>query len=191
MAKVWKLPPRVKLFEALGAIADGRIGTAGEEGKETLALRDSNAPLPPFSTELSYLVTSSNGTKQYSVRMSIKCLGGPYRIACNDNGSLHQGYLGYPALAVLICWRLLVSPKLSDATLSAAVDALRGIPWKAIAVEHKNNWDVVVDKALERVTAKDPALTAQVNSVVDALHEELKTCCLPKCVRFGSKRGRD
>ena len=41
----WKLPPRIKIFEALGAISDGRIKINGNTAK----------------------VVSSSGNKEYSV----------------------------------------------------------------------------------------------------------------------------
>ena len=73
----WKLPPRAKVFEAFSAVADGRVRLTG----------------PGSAT-----VTSSGGDKTYDVEWSED----GRTIAANDNASYWQGYLGYPALAVLL-----------------------------------------------------------------------------------------
>lgn len=71
----WKMPPRIKIYEALGSIADGRVH----------AISDSEA-----------LVISSDGSRRYHVRM----VGDA--ISSDDNGSVYRGYLGYPAIAFLM-----------------------------------------------------------------------------------------
>ena len=77
MSDVWKTPPLIKVYEALGAVADGRI----EETSESTAT-----------------VSSSSGNKNYDVSIDIS-IGS---IMTNDNGSYWQGYLGYPAIAYLM-----------------------------------------------------------------------------------------
>jgi hypothetical protein len=72
----WKLPPDVKIYEALGAVADGRI-----------ELDDNSAR-----------VRSSSGAKFYDVHYDRKSRS----IMANDNGSYWQGYIGYPAIAYLL-----------------------------------------------------------------------------------------
>lgn len=72
----WKLPPKIKIYEALGAIGDGRIEISGNTGK----------------------VYSSSGHKFYNVEFDPK----QNAIMSNDNGSYWQGYLGYPAIAYLM-----------------------------------------------------------------------------------------
>ena len=72
----WKMPPIVKVYEALGAIGDGRV-----------RIEDSRRAF----------VTSSDAGKTYEVESSAD----PPEIASNDNASYWQGYLGYPAIAVL------------------------------------------------------------------------------------------
>ena len=73
----WKLPPNIKIYEALGAVADGRIEMVGEHEVR---------------------VYSSSRGKFYTVTY------GPERqaIMANDNGSYWQGYLGYPSIAYLM-----------------------------------------------------------------------------------------
>lgn len=72
----WKLPPIIKIYEALGAIADDRIKIEGNIAK----------------------VYSSSGNKYYTVTYDPSSNA----IMCNDNGSFWQGYLGYPAIAYLL-----------------------------------------------------------------------------------------
>jgi hypothetical protein len=73
----WKMPPKAKIYEALSAIADGRVRLKGDEKAE---------------------VVSSDGTKTYLVEWSEDVKG----ITSNDNASYWQGYMGYPILAVLM-----------------------------------------------------------------------------------------
>lgn len=73
--KLWKLPPKIKLYEALGAVADGRI-----------------------ISDYGIKVYSSDRTKSYTVKYDEKSNA----IMTNDNGSYWQGYLGYPAIAYLM-----------------------------------------------------------------------------------------
>ncbi|MHA1505654.1 MAG: hypothetical protein ACTSR0_00470 [Candidatus Asgardarchaeia archaeon] len=77
MSYVWKLPPRVKVMEALGAIADGRI---------------------EFPSENEAKVRSSDLNKTYTVKFDLEKM----EIISNDNGSFYRGYLGYPSIAVLM-----------------------------------------------------------------------------------------
>lgn len=73
---VWLLPPAIKVYEALGAVADGRVQVSGNTGR----------------------VTSSTGNKTYTVTYDPETNG----IMANDNGSFWKGYLGYPAIAYLL-----------------------------------------------------------------------------------------
>ncbi|ABL78315.1 hypothetical protein [Thermofilum pendens] len=72
----WRVPPRVKVLEALGAIGDGRVVFVGEGEAR---------------------VTGSDGSRVYRVVWD-----GKLGIASNDNGSVYRGYLGYPSIAVLM-----------------------------------------------------------------------------------------
>lgn len=81
----WKVPPRIKVYEALGAIADNRIAIKGNTAT----------------------VQSSSGNKEYRVVFDAEL----HAIASNDNGSYWQGYLGYPAIAFLIKKEILVCDK--------------------------------------------------------------------------------
>lgn len=72
----WKLPPPIKIYEALGAVADGRIKVDGNEAK----------------------VYSSSGNKFYTVTYDVN----KQEMMANDNGLYWQGYLGYPSIAFLM-----------------------------------------------------------------------------------------
>ncbi len=77
MAEPWKMPPIVKVYEALGALGDGRV-TLIDETHAT--------------------VVSSEGDKTYEVESSPDL----QEVSSNDNASYWQGYLGYPGVAVLL-----------------------------------------------------------------------------------------
>ncbi|EZQ01728.1 MULTISPECIES: hypothetical protein [Acidianus] len=70
-----KLPPRIKVLEALGAISDGRIKKKGEE---------------------EYEVISSEGDRKYRVFIRDDSA------FSDDNGTKFRGYVGYPIIAVLM-----------------------------------------------------------------------------------------
>lgn len=72
----WKLPPKIKIYEALGCIGDGRM-----------RMEDNQAQ-----------VVSSSGGKSYTVKYD----PGRNAIMSNDNGSYWAGYLGYPSIAFLM-----------------------------------------------------------------------------------------
>ena len=72
----WKIPPLIKVYEALGCIADERLEIDGLEGR----------------------VYSSSRGKFYTIRHEPKSNS----IMVNDNGSYYIGYLGYPAIAYLM-----------------------------------------------------------------------------------------
>lgn len=72
----WDIPPIIKVYEALGAVADGRVVEDGETAK----------------------VFSSSGNKFYEVNYDESTNS----IMTNDNGSYWKGYLGYPAIAYLM-----------------------------------------------------------------------------------------
>ena len=72
----WKLPPMIKIYEAMCAMADGRVEVDSHSGK----------------------VFSSTGNKYYEVVYD----PAKKAIMANDNGSYWQGYLGYPSVAFLM-----------------------------------------------------------------------------------------
>jgi len=121
-ATQWKIPPLIKAYEALGAIGDGRVRI--EDDRHAT-------------------VTSSDLSKTYDVEMSAD----GREIASNDNASYWQGYLGYPAIAVLI-GRGLYTPD------ERTFEALRGIPWREINQRLRNDWDKTVAEVERQAAAR-------------------------------------
>lgn len=72
----WEHPPIIKIYEALGAVADERVELDGNSAK----------------------VFSSSGNKFYTVTYDPSSRS----IMVNDNASFYKGYLGYPAIAYLM-----------------------------------------------------------------------------------------
>jgi hypothetical protein len=137
---LWKMPPLAKVYEALGAIGDGRV-----------RIEDAQRAF----------VTSSDGSKTYQVE-----IGNDGReISSNDNASFWQGYLGYPAIAVMIARGLI------DADRSA-IGALTGIPWKELNTRFRNDYDRTLAEVARRAVARgfDPgALQAAAAAVLEAV----------------------
>lgn len=73
----WSLPPIAKIYEALSAVADGRVKLTGAATAEVL---------------------SSERDKTYVVKWSADGRS----ITSNDNATRWQGYIGYPIIAVLL-----------------------------------------------------------------------------------------
>jgi hypothetical protein len=73
----WKLPPNIKIYEALGAVSDERIELVAEHEAR---------------------VYSSTRNKFYTVTYDPEAQA----IMANDNGSYWQSYLGYPSIAYLM-----------------------------------------------------------------------------------------
>ena len=73
----WNMPPLAKVYEALSAVADGRVTLTGETAAEVL---------------------SSERDKTYTVKWSADGRS----VTSNDNATRWQGYIGYPIIAVLL-----------------------------------------------------------------------------------------
>lgn len=131
----WLLPPPIKIYEAHGAIADGRVEI-----------------IDNFQAK----VKSSSGNKTYNVAFS----SDTRELSVNDNGSYYQGYVGYPALALLMIKGLLpFDEKLSN--------NLKGIHWKQINQENKNDFNKTVAYLFSLVSKKE--LEAYAQTVLTAL----------------------
>jgi len=139
-ATPWKMPPLVKVYEALGAVGDGRVRIE-DERRAT--------------------VTSSDGSKTYEVETSAD----GREIASNDNASYWQGYVGYPAIAVLIARGFYRAP-------ANVIDALAGVAWKELNRKNKNDWAAAiaeVDNELERAGHDPDAVRSEAEAVLGFL----------------------
>jgi len=128
------LPPKIKIYEALGAIADGRVRQISED---------------------EWIVISSDGSRQYHVVVRGDA------VSSTDNGSVYRGYLGYPAIAVLMLLGKLPFEKVY-------AEMLRGIPWRRWN-EELRRYDLVLKRVLQRVS--DPE---GLKSFVDRVYDTLK-----------------
>lgn len=74
----WKTPPTIKIYEALGALGDGRV----EMNEDKTSAK----------------VSSSSRNKYYDVSYDPE----KHAITSNDNGSYWEKYLGYPSICLLM-----------------------------------------------------------------------------------------
>ncbi|MEM4318302.1 MAG: hypothetical protein QW244_00200 [Candidatus Pacearchaeota archaeon] len=109
----WKIPPRIKILEALGAIADKRI------------------KIEKINRKVEASCISSEGDRKYKIIYDKE----KNAIVSDDNGSRFKGYLGYPSIALL----MLVKSLSFDKKLA---DALKGIQWKKLNEKFKNYFKV-------------------------------------------------
>lgn len=133
----WKMPPLVKVYEALGAIGDGRVRIE-DERRAT--------------------VFSSDGSKTYEVETSAD----GREIASNDNASYWQGYVGYPAIAVLLARGFYRPP-------ANVTDALAGVAWKDLNRKNKNDWSATiaeVEKQIEQGGHDPDAVRSEAEAVL-------------------------
>lgn len=136
----WKMPPLAKIYEALGALGDDRVRLEG----------DSRATVISSDGSKTYLVETRPGTRE---------------ISSNDNASYWQGYLGYPAIAVLIA-RGLIAPR------REVIDALAGAPWKELNARFRNDYGRTIEEAMaraERAGCDRKMIETEAEAVLDAL----------------------
>jgi hypothetical protein len=126
----WKMPPIIKIYEAFGALADGRV---------------------QLEDELHASVTSSDRRKTYQVEISTD----GRTISSNDNASYWQGYLGYPAIAVML--KRGFCPVRQE-----AINALIAIPWKELNRRFHNDYSRTIAEVMRRVEERglDPKVIA-------------------------------
>jgi hypothetical protein len=138
----WKMPPLAKVYEAIGAIGDGRV---------------------TFESPQRATVLSSDGAKSYLVEIAED----GRTIGSNDNASYWQGYLGYPAIAVMLLRGLY---QVRDDVITA----LTGVPWKQLNTRFRNDYVRTIAEVtrMAQERAADPALiSAEAQAVLSALRE--------------------
>lgn len=100
-------------------------------------------------------VLSSDGTKKYEI------VWDEDTYASSDNASYWQKTLGYPILAVLMLQgRLSYDAKIAD--------MFKGITWKKINKEYKNDYDQAAEAVLSRME--------NVQAIKDSAEDILKQC---------------
>ncbi|MGB6565402.1 MAG: hypothetical protein WBE69_22610 [Candidatus Binataceae bacterium] len=140
--KKWQMPPPIKVYEAVGAIGDGRVRSTDD-------------------AQNAWEVVSSDGTKKYRVEISAD----GREISSNDNASYWQGYLGYPAIAVLMA-----RGKLHASAETTSM--LAGIPWKELNRRFKNDYERTAAEVARIVAERGgdfDAIRAEAASILDAL----------------------
>ncbi|MGQ4832452.1 MAG: hypothetical protein ACP6IS_00980 [Candidatus Asgardarchaeia archaeon] len=139
--ELWKMPPKIKVLEALGSIADQRI----------IKIKDGE-----------YKVISSSGDREYKVEVDLENL----RINSTDNGSVYKGYLGYPSIAVLMLNQILpFSEKIATALKGINWKELNEkykAYWKT---------EFVVKKIAKRRGVSEEEIDAFVNEVMEKIKE--------------------
>lgn len=116
-----RLPPIEKIYEALTAIADGRVKFEGDK----------------FRNEGRAKVEASSSNKCYDVTWDLNTY------SSNDNGTYWQGYPGYPILAVLM-----LQGKLPYNDFLAR--QLANINWKEVIHRHGNDYRAAVTEVLDK-----------------------------------------
>ena len=140
----WKLPPPIKVYEAMGAIGDGRVRAVDDDAARSV-----------------WEVVSSDASKTYRVELSAD----GREVSSNDNASYWQGYLGYPAIAVLI----------ARGTLRASPGATRllaGIPWKELNRRHRSGYEQTMAEVARIVRERGgdfDAIAVEAVAIIDAL----------------------
>ncbi len=110
--RLLKLPPRIKVLEASGAIADGRVKIVKKRNGTVIAK-----------------VSSSMGDREYTVIVK-RANGEIFRVYSDDNGTKYRNYIGYPIIAVLMLEGIL--PRRHDIE-----EALSGINWRELNEKYK------------------------------------------------------
>lgn len=96
----WNMPPLAKVYEAMSAVAEGRVKVTSETTAEVL---------------------SSERDKTYAVKWA----AAGSSITSNDNATRWQGYIGYPIIAVLLqVGRLPYEPEVAQALAGVAWHSL-------------------------------------------------------------------
>ena len=122
-------PPRIKVLEAAGAIADGRVRIEAEGQGYVRAT-----------------VVSSEGDRTY--RVVVREGQGEIRVYSDDNGTKLRGYVGYPIISVLMLRGLLPRDEKVE-------QALKGVDWRRLNETYKK-YSVVEDIVLSKASSAVP-----------------------------------
>ncbi|MCE4624395.1 MAG: hypothetical protein F7C35_00835 [Desulfurococcales archaeon] len=126
-SKPLRMPPRIKVLEAAGAIADGRV-----------IIEESN-------TRIRATVVGSDGTRKY--RVVVERSGNrEIRVYSTDNGTRFRGYIGYPIIAVMMVSGLLPRNKKIE-------EAFKDIEWRRLNETYKK-YATVMEIVLRRAETR-------------------------------------
>ncbi len=124
----WKVPPKIEVLQALGAVADDKVRFVSAENAE---------------------VESFDGKEKFEVFWKPE----KNAISSNDSSSTYAGYLGYPALAFLMVLGVLpydiyLGRKLSGIPWKKLKDAYKD--HQLIIKEATNGWSALDKQRLEK-----------------------------------------
>ncbi|RLG81004.1 MAG: hypothetical protein DRO13_02310 [Thermoprotei archaeon] len=140
--KLLRLPPRIKVLEAIGSIGDGRITVVNDREARVL---------------------SSLGDREYRVVIE-RLDSSKYRVYSSDNGTIYRGYIGYPIIAFLMLKGVIPIDR-------DVMKAMTGIPWKELNEKYKKYSIVeriVMDRA-ERIGVPRNIVNDYINIVMKKL----------------------
>jgi len=139
-----RMPPRIKVLEAAGALGDGRV-EVWDDGEVWRGR-----------------VVSSTGERVYRVAARIE--GAKGRVYSDDNGTRLRGYVGYPIIALLMVKGVLPrDPEVER--------ALAGIPWKRLNEKYRRYW--LVEKIVSGWAEKKGVSRARLDEYVGRVLERL------------------
>lgn len=117
-------PPKIKVLEAAGAIADGRVQLLRGVSPD----------------RVDAVVVSSEGDRRY--RVAVLREGDRIRVYSDDNGTKLRGYVGYPIISVLMLTGVLPRDE-------AVENALKGIDWRRLNETYKK-YSVVEELVMKK-----------------------------------------
>jgi len=158
---IWKVPPKIKIYEAISAIVDGRVKFS--LGKEWIVVTPENINKIDFPTSGIAKVTSSNKEKEYTVKWNFSIS----YITSDDNGSKWQGYLGYPSIAILMIGHILPYP-------SQVASYLKGINWNRLNKKFKRDYDTVEKYVLLSIEKDHPKEALDIKKSIDEIYNKIK-----------------
>ena len=141
---LWTLPPKHKIYEALGAVADGRIEI-----------------IDPNSKIIEARQYSSSRQKYYTILYN----PAQNQIMPNDNATWYVGCLGYPAISLLL---FIEKIKYDAAILSYFKD----ISFKDINQKYKNDFDQANLEIVAMILARGLG-EVKLNMESDSIFEQL------------------
>jgi hypothetical protein len=133
---------RYRGYEAIGALGDRRA---------------------QLEHEWHASVVSSDHSKSYQVEISAD----GREVSSNDNASYWQGYLGYPAIAVMLKRGL--CPIRAE-----AISPLSGIPWNELNRRFRNEYSRTIGEVMRRAKERgfdSKMITAETEAVLSQLRE--------------------
>ena len=103
------------------------------------------------------IVKSSNGEKEYLIKWKDNLY------YSNDNSSYWQGIIGYPVIAVLMMQNKLSLNK-------DILKYFKGINWNKLNKEDKRNYELSLEKVLEKASLEEKELIyKEINKVYDEI----------------------